>query len=400
MVGKVKPALEGGPPVRESLLPFYRVPIEEADIAEVAETLRSGWLTLGPKTEAFEIAIASYLGVKHAIAVSSCSEAIFLALKALGLGPGDEVITSGLTFASTVHAIIHTGASPILADIEDETFGLSLEAVEERVTPRTRVLLPVHFGGQACRIDEICAIAKKYGLRVVEDAAHAFGASYRDAKIGAFGDAATFSFYATKNLTTGEGGCAAVNDDELARDIRRLSYHGMSRDSWERYADRGSWHYEVAESGYKCNLNDILSSLGLSQLRRIESLLDRRAKIAGKFFELLKSSPFYDLPRVRQGNRHTWHLFVIRLKLERLRVDRDYFTKALAAENIGCSVHFIPIYKHPFFESYRDPESRFPVCEDYFSRCISLPIYPDMKDDDVHDVVEALDKLASYYAKP
>jgi len=394
------PAIEGGTPVRDSFLPFCRAPIDDGDIARVAETLRSGWLTIGPKTDEFEKLLAAYLGVPYVIAVSSCSEAMFLALKALSIGPGDEVITSTLTFASTVHSILHNGAVPVLADIEEETFGADPREIEKKITPKTKAVLPVHFGGQACRIDEIRDIASRNGLVVVEDAAHAFGASYRGEKIGRFGDATAFSFYATKNLTTGEGGCISMSDGGLEKELRRLSYHGMSRDSWERYSDRGSWYYEVEVPGYKCNLNDILASLGVSQLGKFDEIERRRNEIAAKYKELLASSPYFELPRVRDGNVHTWHLFVVRLNLDTIKVDRDAFVRALAAENIGCSVHFIPIHMHPFFGPYGKESDRFPVCDEYFTRCISLPIYPDMREGDVRQVVDALDKLASYYAKP
>lgn len=399
-MGKAIPAIEGGTPIRDSFLPFCRAPIDDGDIEHVAETLRSGWLTIGPKTEEFEELLAAYLGVPYVIGVSSCSEAMFLSLKALSIGPGDEVITSALTFASTVHAIIHAGAVPVIVDIEEETFGAAPEAIESKITPKTKALLPVHFGGQACRIEEILDIASRNGLAIVEDAAHAFGAAYRGKKVGCFGNATAFSFYATKNLTTGEGGCIAVADGELEKELRRLSYHGMSRDSWERYSDRGSWYYEVEVPGYKSNLNDILSSLGLSQLGKIDKIQRRRSEIASKYIDLLRSSPYFELPRVGEGNLHTWHLFVIRLNLDTITVDRDAFVRALAAENIGCSVHFIPIHEHPFFKSYKREGDHFPVCDNYYSRCISLPIYPNMKDSDVQEVVDALNKLVSYYAKP
>jgi dTDP-4-amino-4,6-dideoxygalactose transaminase len=309
------------------------------------------------------------------------------------------VITSTLTFASTVHSILHTGARPVLVDIEEETFGPALREIERRITANTKAVLPVHFGGQACRIEEICDIASRHGLVVVEDAAHSFGAAYRGKKIGCFGNATAFSFYATKNLTTGEGGCIAADDERLANKMRLLSYHGMSRDSWERYADRGSWYYQVEVAGYKSNMNDILASLGISQLEKFDKIQKRRSEIAAKYLERLGSTPFFELPTVREGNIHTWHLFVIRLNTDMITLDRDAFVRALAAENIGCSVHFIPIHMHPFFEAYSKENDRFPVCDNYFNRCISLPIYPGMRDSDVQEVVDALDKLVSHYAK-
>ncbi|UCG50952.1 MAG: DegT/DnrJ/EryC1/StrS family aminotransferase [Candidatus Latescibacterota bacterium] len=393
------PAVAGGVPLRNEVLPFYRPAIDESDIKLVSDTLRSGWLTLGPVTTDLERELAEYLGVKNVIAVNSCSAAMFLALKALGVGPGDEVVTSAMTFTSTVNTIIHTGATPVLADIETETFCVSPQEIEKRTTPRTKAFMPVHFGGQACRIDEVLDLARSRGIRVIEDAAHSFGASYNGKKIGTFGDATAFSFYATKNLTTGEGGCLSTADDGLAKRLRQLSYHGMSHDSWSRYADRGAWFYEVNVPGYKCNMSDVLSALGLSQLRKVDELTARRTKVARWFIERLADSAYFELPRIRPGNQHTWHLFVIRLRLERLKIDRDTFTKALGAENIGCSVHFIPVYKHPFFRSYIDETDTYPVCEEYFSRCVSLPIFPSMREEDVDDVVTAMNRIAAYYER-
>jgi dTDP-4-amino-4,6-dideoxygalactose transaminase len=326
--------------------------LDERDVEAVTETLRSGWLTVGPRTERLEREVARFLGVGHVVAVSSCSDAMFLALKSLGVGPGDEVVTSCLTFASTVHAIMHTGATPVLVDIEPETLGPDPDEVRTRMTPRTKGVLPVHFGGQACRIEEICDIARAHGAFVVEDAAHSFGAGAGGRLLGGFGEATAFSFYATKNLTTGEGGAVSTNDGDLASRIRLYSYHGMSRDSWERYADRGSWYYEVEVAGYKCNLNDILSSLGLSQLARIDHLLERRRAVAEMITRRLSGSPYFELPVERGGNRHTWHLYVIQLNLDRLEIDRDQFTRALTEEGIGNSVHFIPVYRHPFFATF------------------------------------------------
>jgi len=393
------PALEGGDPVRETPLPFFRADLDDRDVEAVAEALRSGWLTLGPRTDQLEKEIARFTNTDHAIAVSSCSEAMFLALKALGIGPGDEVITSALTFASTVQSITHTGARPVLADIEHETFGADPASISDKINSRTRAILPVHFGGQACRITEICEIARKNGAVVIEDAAHSFGAAVDGKAIGGFGDATAFSFYATKNMTTGEGGALTTGDGDLARRLRLLSYHGMSRDSWERYADRGSWYYEVETDGYKCNLNDILSSLGLSQLSRIDHLLGRRREVARRLTDRLQASPYFELPVERTGNLHTWHLYVIRLNLDRLNIDRDRFIRALTEEHIGSSVHFIPVYHHPFFAKHGEDPASFPECESYFSRCISLPIYPGMEDSDVDDTVAALEKIAAYYSR-
>lgn len=394
-----KPAIEGGVPVREDFLSFYRPSVDEDDIASVADAVRSGWLTLGPRTERLEAELKAFLGVRNVVALSSCTDAMFLALKALGIGPGDEVITSPLTFASTVHAIIHTGAAPVLADIEDATFGVSPEEIERKLSPATKAVLPVHFGGQACRIGAILELARNRGLFVIEDAAHSFGASWNGTAVGAFGNATAFSFYATKNITTGEGGCIATADDGLADAVRKLGFHGMSRDAWKRYTDRGSWYYEVESPGYKCNMSDIHAALGLSQLRKAGYLLERRKQIAELYREGLGESPFFRLPAAGEGNVHTWHLYVIRLAIEALRIDRDQFIKALTEERIGSSVHFIPIHRHPFFKPMLGRGERYPACDDFFDRCISLPLYAGMSERDVKTVVDALKRIAAYYER-
>lgn len=394
------PAIEGGSPVRESFLPFFRPSIDSTDVEGVVAALESGWLTLGPVTQQFERALHDYIGARYVVAVNSCTAAMFLAMKALGIGPGDEVVTSALTFASTVESIIHAGAMPVLADIEMETFGVSPEELDRRTTSRTRAYLPVHFGGQACRIGEVMSLARARGVTVIEDAAHSFGAKHAGQNVGTFGDATTFSFYATKNLTTGEGGCIATNDEGLAGEVRSLSCHGMSEDSWARYSDKGSWYYEIDRVGYKFNMSDVLSALGIAQLRRIDHLLDGRRRVAAAYAEHLSGSPYFSLPRTLESNVHTWHLFVVLIETGRLQIGRDEFVRALAAENIGCSVHFIPVYRHPFFEKHTGAATPLPNCEEYFSRCVSLPIFPDMRNEDVLDVVEAMNRIAAYYAKP
>ncbi len=391
------PAVAGGTPVRDTPLPFYRAAVDEADIAAVSDALRSGWLTSGPRAVEFENRIRDYCGVGNAIAVSSCSEAMFLALKALGVGPGHEVVTSPVTFASTVHAIIHTGATPVLADIERETLCVDPDEIRARMGAKTRALLPVHFAGQACRIEEIVALAAERGVDVVEDAAHSFGARVAGRRLGSEGRATTFSFYATKNLTTAEGGAITTNDDDLARRLRLLGYHGMSRDSWSRYADRGSWYYEVEMPGYKCNLSDVHAALGLAQLARIDGLLERRREIAAALSAALGDCDAVELPLERPGNWHTWHLYVIQLRPGALRIGRDEFIAALRAENVGSSVHFIPIHRHPFFRPYLPRDARFPVSDDYYSRCVSLPIFPDMTAGDVRDVAEAVTRIADHF---
>lgn len=391
------PAIAGGVPVRAQQLPFFRAAVDESDIAAVSDALRSGWLTSGPRAIELEKRLGEYLGTANTIVVSSCSEAMLVCLRALGIGPGDEVITSPITFASTVHAIIHNGATPVLADIEPDTFGIDPADVERRITPRTRAIMPVHFGGQACRIREILEIGRAHNIDVVEDAAHSFGARADGKLIGGFGRATAFSFYATKNLTTAEGGALTSEDDELAKRMRLLSYHGMSRDSWSRYSDKGSWFYQVEVPGFKCNLSDLHAALGLTQLAKIDVLLERRRTVARALTEALSGLDVVELPREYPGNWHTWHLYVIRLRLEKLTTGRDEFIQALRAENIGSSVHFIPVHRHPFFQPYLKAGESFPRADDYYARCISLPIFPDMSDQDVRDVATAVARIAEHF---
>lgn len=393
------PAIAGGAPVRDRPLPFFRAAVDEQDIEAVAGAMRSGWLTSGPRAIELEQRLGEYLGAAHTIVVSSCSEAMMLCLKALGIGPGDEVITSPITFASTVHAIIHNGATPVLADIETDTFGIDPEDVKRRITPRTRAIMPVHFAGQACRIRDILAIGAERGIDVVEDAAHSFGARVDGKLIGGFGRATAFSFYATKNLTSAEGGAITTADEDLARRLRLLGYHGMSRDSWSRYSDKGSWYYQVEVPGFKCNLSDMHAALGLTQLAKIDRLLEQRRSVAAALTAALSGCEAVELPSEYPGNWHTWHLYVIRLRLERLSAGRDEFIKALRAENIGTSVHFIPVHRHPFFQPYLKSGDAFPRADDYYARCISLPIFPDMTRDDVRDVADAVTRVAAHFAR-
>jgi dTDP-4-amino-4,6-dideoxygalactose transaminase len=393
------PAIAGGAPVRERPLPFFLAAVDEQDIDAVAAAMRSGWLTSGPRAIELEQRLGEYLRARNTIVVSSCSEAMMLCLNALGIGPGDEVITSPITFASTVHAIIHNGATPVLADIEPDTFGIDPDDVKRRITPRTRAIMPVHFGGQACRIRDILDIAAGRGIDVVEDAAHSFGARVDGTLIGGFGRATAFSFYATKNLTTAEGGAITTADDELARRLRLLGYHGMSRDSWSRYSDRGSWYYQVEMPGFKCNLSDMHAALGLTQLAKIDRLLEQRRSVADALSAALSGCDAVELPREYPGNWHTWHLYVIRLRLERLAVGRDEFIKALRAENIGSSVHFIPVHRHPFFRPYLRDGDEWPGADDYYARCISLPIFPDMTGQDVRDVANAVLRLCAHFQR-
>ncbi|MEC4031415.1 DegT/DnrJ/EryC1/StrS family aminotransferase [Bacillus subtilis] len=377
---------------RNHFLPYSLPLIGKEEIQEVTETLESGWLSKGPKVQQFEKEFAAFVGAKHAVAVNSCTAALFLALKAKGIGPGDEVITSPLTFSSTANTIIHTGATPVFADIDENTLNIDPVKLEAAVTPRTKAVVPVHFGGQSCDMDAILAIAQNHGLFVLEDAAHAVYTTYKQRMIGSIGDATAFSFYATKNLATGEGGMLTTDDEELADKIRVLSLHGMSKAAWNRYSSNGSWYYEVESPGYKMNMFDLQAALGLHQLKRLDDMQKRREEIAGRYQTAFQQIPGLITPFVHDDSRHAWHLYVLQVDDKKAGVTRSEMITALKDEyNIGTSVHFIPVHIHPYYQKqFGYKEADFPNAMNYYKRTLSLPLYPSMSDDDVDDVIEAV----------
>ena len=391
-------------PVRSTFLPFALPSIGEEEIAEVVDSLRSGWVTSGPKVKRFENEFAHYIGCNHAIAVSSCTAALHIALTALGIGPGDEVIVPTLTFCSSANVVVHLGARPILVDV-GEDFNVRPDAIERAITSRTKAIMPVHFSGHACELHSIYDIARRYDLAVVEDAAHATGAEYRGHKIGAshhrevFGSdkhVVCFSFYAIKNMTTGEGGMIAAADDGLAERMRLLSLHGMSRDAWKRYMGSGSWYYEVVEPGYKSNMTDIQAGLGIHQLKKLDRFIESRARYAGLYSDAFSGMPEIETPIVHSGRKHAWHLYVIRLGLERLRLDRGQFIEELRTRNIGTSVHFIPVHLHPYYrERFGYQRGDLKNAESLYDRIVSLPLYPGMAEEDVRDVIRVVRNVIS-----
>jgi len=395
-----KPAVAGGKPVRRDFLPAFRPFIRGEEVNEVVDTLKSGWITTGQKTHYFEEKFKEYVGSKYAIAVNSCTAALHLSLVANNIGNGDEVITTPFTFASTVNVIVHQNAKPILVDIDEETYNISIAKIEEAITDKTRAIIPVHYAGHPCEMDEIIRIAKEYDLVVIEDAAHALGAVYKGEKIGSLGNATCFSFYATKNLTTGEGGMITTNDDEFAEKAMLLRLHGMSKDAWKRYSSTGSWYYEVLYPGYKYNMTDMQAAIGIWQLEKFEKMQKKRENIAKMYSEALGHLPEVTIPRVKNYVRHAWHLYPILINTDLLRIDRNNFIEALKAENIGVSVHFIPINLHPYYrERYGFKKGDFPNSEYVYEREISLPIYPAMTERDVEDVITAIKKIVDHYRK-
>src|SRR5579859_496345 len=385
---------------RETFLPFALPHITQAEIDEVVDTLRSGWLTTGPKTKRFEQEFAAAVTASHAVALSSATAALHLALDALGIGSGDEVIVPVYTFTASAAVIIHTGATPVFVDVDPITCNLDPQLLERAITPRTRAIMAVHIAGLPAEMDEIMDCARAHSLAVVEDAAHAFPALYRGKIVGSLGDLTAFSFYVTKTLATGEGGMLTTNHAEYAERARLMALHGMNRDSWKRYAAGGSWYYEVVEMGYKYNMMDIVAALGLHQLARRQWLFERRRTIAEQYNQAFAQWDELELPPNPAHVQHAWHLYLLRLHLERLSITRDEFIKALTSLNIGTSVHFIPLHLHPYYRAnYHLQPDDFPNPLHAYEREISLPIYPGMSNSDVEDVIAAVGEIISTYRR-
>jgi perosamine synthetase len=386
---------------RSAFLPFALPDIDEAEIQSVAEALRSGWITTGPKTKQFEAEFAAYVGAKHAIAVNSCTAAMHLALEAIGIGEDDEVITTTYTFAATAEVIRYFKAKPVLVDVDRETLNIDTAKIEAAITPRTKAIIPVHVAGLACDLDAVLDIAKRHNLRVIEDAAHSLPTRYKGKLIGALSDFACFSFYATKALTTGEGGMICTDNDDWADRCRIMSLHGISRDAWKRYTAEGTWYYEIIAPGFKYNLTDVASALGLVQLSKLDAMWKRRTEIAMRFNEAFADMPELQVPPVGgSGDQHAWHLYLLRLNTSRLSIGRNEFVERLRTQNIGVSVHFIPLHMHPYYrDTFNYAPGDLPVAAAEFEREISLPIYSRMSDADVDSVIESVRSIVRDTAK-
>jgi perosamine synthetase len=383
---------------RSTLLPFHRPWIDERDVEEVVDTLRSGWLTMGPKTVRFEEQMARSVGARHALAVNSATAGLHLALDVAGIQPGDEVITSVYTFTATAAVILHLRAVPVLVDVLPGTLNLDPEQVAKKITPRTRAIVPVHFAGVPADMDPLLQIAARHGLAVIEDAAHALPARYQGRPIGSLGDLTVFSFYAGKNLTTGEGGMITTARDDLAERVRTRRLHGMNRDAWKRYTAEGSWYYEIDYPGYKYNMTDINAALGLQQLAKLDMFQAVRTYYAQLYHLGLSDLPEVILPEAPPHVQHAWHLYVIRVRPERLAIDRNAFITALREENIATSVHFIPLHLHPYYrEQFGFAPGDFPNALRAYQGAISLPLYPAMTESDVWDVIHAVRRIVEQH---
>jgi dTDP-4-amino-4,6-dideoxygalactose transaminase len=378
-------------------IPFHLPSIGEEEVRAVEATLRSGWLTTGPRTAQFEKEFGAYVGAPYAVAVNSCTAGLHVAFAALGIGRGDEVITTPLTFCSTVHTILQVGARPVMADIGSDG-NIDPEEIARAITSRTRAIVPVHFAGLPCEMDAIWALARRHGLFVIEDAAHAAGTHYHGRPIGMTSpdqgedssDAVCFSFYATKNMTTGEGGMITTPRESLEARMRMLSLHGMNRDAWKRYSERGNWYYEVVDGGFKYNLTDVQSALGIQQLRKLDSFIEIRARYADIYKQAFEDLKELELPPAPAGVRHSWHLYVVRLNLNRLNIDRAGFIEELRRRGVGASVHFIPIPLHPYFARMPLAQRPCPRALGLYPRIVSLPLYPAMTEEQVRYVADTV----------
>jgi dTDP-4-amino-4,6-dideoxygalactose transaminase len=393
-----RPALAGGTPVRDTFLPFFRPALGAEEERAVVEVLRSGWLTTGPRTRAFEEAFARYTGVGHAVGVSSCTAGLHLLLRAFGVGPGDEVVTSPMTFPATANAILAAGATPVFADVVPEWLTLDPTAVKAAIGPRTRAIVAVHLAGWPCEMDALGALAAAAGLPLIEDAAHGLGARYRGRPAGALGDAASFSFYATKNLTTGEGGMITTDRADLVPRLRVERLHGIDVDASQR-ADRVYRHWEAVAMGFKYNLTDFEAALGMVQLERLPALLAERQRLDARYRELLAAQDVFDPLGGPEAAETAAHLFPILVRPGALRIDRDELLDALLAENVGVGVHFRALPLHRFFQaSVPTPADAVRVAVSASARLLSIPLFPGMSDADQDDVVEALARIGRHYA--
>ena len=391
-----KIALEGGTPVRakENFLVFGAPLIEEPEIEEVVGCMRRRWIGTGPKVHEFEEDFKAFKGCSHAIALNSCTAALHLSMFAAGIGPGDEVITTPMTFCATINAIIHCGATPVLADCDRYSMNILPEEIEKKVSAKTKAILPVHFAGRCCNMDPIMDIARKYDLLVVEDCAHAIESEYHGQKAGRFGDIGCFSFYVTKNIITGEGGMVITDDDRFAGKIKVLGLHGMSKDAWKRFSDEGYKHYQVIQAGYKYNMMDIQAAIGIHQLKRVDKYWKHRQSIWKKYNDAFKNLPCIIPAESEPDTKHAYHLYTPLIDIEKLGKSRNWVLNALTAENIGVGVHYLPVHLHPFYRKTFGWKKRdFPNAEWIGERTLSLPLSAGLNEKDAEDVIQALQKI-------
>jgi len=390
------PAIEGGQPARSSMLPYGHQWIDEEDIKAVAEVLRSDWITQGPQVDEFEKKVAEYCGIEFAVAMSSGTAALHAACSVAGISAGDEAVTTPITFAATANAVVYCGGRPAFADISEDTVNIDVHEIEKRLTPRTKVILPVDFAGHPADLDEIMAIARSRKLIVIEDACHALGAEYRGRKTGSVADMTVFSFHPVKHITTGEGGMVMTNSVEFYQRLKTFRQHGIVRGT---HAGE-PWYYEIPHPGYNFRLTDFQCALGISQLKRLDSFIARRREIAAKYNQAFAELKEIVTPAEEEFVKATYHIYVIQLRTEKLKVGRKEIFEALRAENIGVNVHYLPVHLHPFYQNefgYRQGD--YPVAESYYGRAITLPLFPLMSNDEVDCVANTVKKILHYFRR-
>jgi perosamine synthetase len=393
----VRLAIEGGAPVRPTLLPYGRQQVDEDDIAAVVEVLRSDWLTTGPKVAEFERAFADLVGARQAVAVNSGTAALHAAMVAIDIGPGDEVIVPPLTFAASANCVVYQGGTPVFADVDPQTLLLDPLQVGAKITPRTKAIVAVDYSGQPCDYDTLRAIAGRHALSLVADACHALGGRYKDRPVGSLADLSTFSFHPVKHIATGEGGMVTTDDAGQAERMRWFRNHGITSDHRQR-AEQGGWSYQMLDLGYNYRLADINCALGLSQLRKLSSRLERRRAIATRYNDAFADLPAVRPLAVRADRQSAWHIYPILVNTTQLRVDRGQVFAALRAENIGVNVHYIPVYWHPYYAQRGYQHGLCPVAEDAYQRLITLPLFSAMEDQDCADVIAAVCKVVEAYS--
>lgn len=399
MESKNSLAIHGGEPVRRSYLPYGRQSIDEEDVKAVLNVLKSDYVTQGPKIIEFEQEIAQYTNAKFAVAFSSGTAALHAACYAAGITNGDEVITTPITFSASANCVLYQHGVPIFADIQEDSLNISPQSIEQKITKKTKAIIPVDFTGRPSNLDEIKSIAKKYDLVVIEDAAHALGGVYKGNKIGSISDMTMFSFHPVKQITTGEGGMITTNDRSYYETLMQFRTHGITRDRKDFQEDHGAWYYEMQTLGFNYRMTDIQAELGRSQLKKLDDFIEKRKQIVQMYHHAFSKMKELQIPSLKAGEQSSWHLYVIRLNKKTLSASRKMIFDALKKENIGVNVHYIPVYWHPYYEKLGYKKQTCPHAEVYYEEAITLPLFPAMSNEDVKDVIKAVNKVIFYYSK-
>ncbi len=386
--------------MKTNFIQFHKPYQSEEEINEVVDTIKSGWWTTGPKTLRFESEFNKFIGSKFSVSVSSWTAAAHLSLEAIGLKPNDEVIIPSITFTATAEIVCYFGAKPVIVDVQEDTLNINPNEIEKKITSKTKAIIPVHYGGQPCDMDEIIAITKKHNLKIIEDAAHALPAYYKNKMIGTIGDVTCFSFYATKTLATGEGGMICTNNKDIAERCSIMRLHGIDKDAWNRYSEKGNWYYEVVAPGYKYNFTDIQAALGLAQLKKLKKMLELRKKIYNKYNAAFEKNELIKIFKTKNDRESSHHLYPILINFKKLNINRSKFIDELKKEGIGTSVHFIPLYRHPYYKNtFKLKFGDFPISEKVYPNMISLPIWPGMTKEQIEKVIFSIEKTISKYLK-